>query len=217
MSIHIHADHPAPLPIRVRPRQGETVESYIRRLARANHLRPSYLRSYLCRPPHYIGAIRPERLAVLASRTLYAITRAFPELGSPPRRPPTSNRRTIVHTRRLARAELFAAIRRASATGLSVRALAARFQVHRRTVRQALIDPLPPPRRQRPRRSTRLDHLHTHIEAMIQSQPDLPVQRIWERLLDEHDAEVAPGTVRDYVSRLRLDLTSANRDPGQIH
>lgn len=38
----------APLPIRVRPQRAETTESYARRLARANHLRPSYLRTFLC-------------------------------------------------------------------------------------------------------------------------------------------------------------------------
>lgn len=203
MSIRIHADLPAPLPIRVRPRQDETVESYIRRLARANHLRPSYLRSYLCGPPYYTGAIRPERLAIVADRTRYVITRAFPDFGSPPRRPPTSNRAATVHTRRQARIDLFAAIRQALAAGVSIRALAARFQVHRRTVQQALTDPLPPPRKQHPRRGTRLDHLHAHIEAMIQNQPGLPVQRIWERLTDEHDAEVSPSTVRDHVTRRR--------------
>ena len=37
------ASRPAPLPIRPRPAAGEPVSSYIRRLATANHLRPSYL------------------------------------------------------------------------------------------------------------------------------------------------------------------------------
>ena len=53
----------APLPIRPRPRRGETTESYARSLARANHLRPSYLRAFLCDPPRRTGAIRPWRLA----------------------------------------------------------------------------------------------------------------------------------------------------------
>ena len=37
----------APLPLRPRPRHGETADSYLRRLAAANHLRFSYLRRYL--------------------------------------------------------------------------------------------------------------------------------------------------------------------------
>ncbi len=36
------------LPMRVRPNLGESTDSYIRRLARANHLRPSYLHGFLC-------------------------------------------------------------------------------------------------------------------------------------------------------------------------
>ena len=41
---------PPPLPVRVRPAAGETAESYIRRLARANHLRPSLLQVYVRNP-----------------------------------------------------------------------------------------------------------------------------------------------------------------------
>jgi hypothetical protein len=73
----------APLPIRVRPQRAETTESYVRRLARANHLRPSYLRAFLCDPPRRTGAIRPWRLAVLSGRPLRALEHAL--AGSPPR------------------------------------------------------------------------------------------------------------------------------------
>jgi lambda repressor-like predicted transcriptional regulator len=46
------------------------------------------------------------------------------------------------------RVELFAAIRRdARVEGLSVRTLATRFGVHRRTVRQALASAVPPARK----------------------------------------------------------------------
>ncbi|MGI8680541.1 MAG: hypothetical protein ACR2JO_00085, partial [Mycobacteriales bacterium] len=46
------------------------------------------------------------------------------------------------------RVELFAAIRRdARIEGLSIRALADRYRVHRRTVRQALDSPAPPVRK----------------------------------------------------------------------
>ena len=41
---------PPPLPVRVRPAAGETAESYIRRLAQANHLRPSLLQVYVRNP-----------------------------------------------------------------------------------------------------------------------------------------------------------------------
>jgi hypothetical protein len=44
------ASPPRPLPIRPRPVSGESPDSYLRRLARANHLRPGYLRRYLRQP-----------------------------------------------------------------------------------------------------------------------------------------------------------------------
>jgi hypothetical protein len=56
-------DHPRPLPIRPRPGAGDSVASYIRRLARANHLRPNYLRRHLRRPPGTDKTIDLQRLA----------------------------------------------------------------------------------------------------------------------------------------------------------
>ncbi len=54
--------------------------------------------------------------------------------------------------------ELFAAIRRdARMENLSIRALADKYGVHRRTVRQALESPWPAPRKQLPPRRSRLD------------------------------------------------------------
>ncbi|MFE7838648.1 hypothetical protein ACFU53_22120 [Streptomyces sp. NPDC057474] len=47
------------LPVRPRPRTGEGTDSYVRRLARANHLRPSYLRRYLVGFPDYGRGKRP--------------------------------------------------------------------------------------------------------------------------------------------------------------
>src|ERR1019366_8031764 len=67
------ASPPRPLPIRPRPVTGESPASYLRRLARANHLRPGYLRRYL-RSPGEEAAIRLDWLAVLA--------------GGPPSPPP---------------------------------------------------------------------------------------------------------------------------------
>ena len=61
---------PPPLPIRVRPAAGETAESYIRRLARANHLRPSLLQVYVRNPDVPTGTIRPRRLAAVSGSTL---------------------------------------------------------------------------------------------------------------------------------------------------
>ena len=76
-----------PLPIRVRPHPAETVASYVVRLARANHLQPSYLHAYLCGPPDWHGAADLGRLAVLCGRPVSVLQRA---LGGPtPARQPT--------------------------------------------------------------------------------------------------------------------------------
>jgi hypothetical protein len=71
----------APLPVRPRPAAGEPVSSYVRRLARANHLRPSYLHGYLAGPPDYLRAISPERLAVLSGRPGPAVPPRDPGRG----------------------------------------------------------------------------------------------------------------------------------------
>jgi hypothetical protein len=71
--------------------------------------------------------------------------------------------------------------------------------------RQALADPVPPPRRT-PQRTSALDRLHDPIMAMLTAEPGLLVRQVWERLLDEHDAGVSYATVRDYVMRLRASI-----------
>lgn len=76
-----------PLPVRVRPRPAETVASYVVRLARANHLQPSYLHAYLCGPPDWHGTADLERLAVLCGRPLAVLQRAL--TGPVPARQPT--------------------------------------------------------------------------------------------------------------------------------
>ena len=101
---------PAPLPIRPRPRRGETTESYARRLARANHLRPSYLRAFLCDPPRRTGAIRPWRLAAISGRSVRALQHALADLNqrSPPARQPRvpGSVRTLISTWLLTEPEL---------------------------------------------------------------------------------------------------------------
>ncbi len=100
----------APLPIRLRPQRAETAESYARRLARANHLRPSYLRAFLCDPPRRTGVIRPWRLAAISGRSVRALEHALADLtqGSPPRRQPRApgSVRTLISTWLLTEPEL---------------------------------------------------------------------------------------------------------------
>ena len=63
--------------------------------------------------------------------------------------------------------ELFAAIRRdARVEGCSIRELADKYHVHRRTVRQALVSAIPPPRRTPARTSPRLEPVRGFIDDM---------------------------------------------------
>jgi len=205
----------SPLPIRPRPVAGESVSSYIRRLARANHLRPSYLHGYLAGPPRYLGAIQPARLAILTGRSVTVLQRTLTGL---PRHTALA-KQPLQPSRHVTRAgdkpDLFAAIRRDARDGTSIRALASRYQVHRRTIRQALADPAPPPRKPHPRRATAFDRLHQPITAMLTSDPDLSILQIWEQLIDDHEATIAYATVRDYVvTRLRRRDGRAVLPPG---
>lgn len=101
--------------------------------------------------------------------------------------------------------ELFAQIRRdARVEGMSIRALARKHGVHRRTVRQALACAEPPPRKIPERSSPRLDPFKAAIDAMLRSDLQAPrkqrhtATRIRERLAIEHNAvELSYSTVRD--------------------
>lgn len=129
---------PPPLPVQVRPRRGETAESYLRRLAASNHLRFSYLRRYLGRPQGSYGPVDPGRLAALAGRDLPAILRALPDLAPAPRTPARRYTREDVQRSHSAKREKYAAIRHDADTGMSERAIERKHHVGRRTIIKAL-------------------------------------------------------------------------------
>jgi hypothetical protein len=195
-----------PLPIAARPRAGEGVESYIQRLARANHLRPSYLRRLLLHNPYalYGGSVDLERLAVVANRHPDTLQRVLqPSLASCATARSKSPRARRPR-KQADRPELFAAIREfALRDELSIRALAELFAVHRRTVRQALADPTPPPRKTHEYPAPRLDPARALIDAMLTADPTMAAGHVWERLLDEHNVIASYSTVRKYLSEQR--------------
>ncbi len=112
------------------------------------------------------------------------------------------------------RVELFEKIRRdRRLDDLSIRELADRHGVHRRTVRQALDDAVPPPRKVYPARPRpAIDAWATVVDAWLMQDGDAPrkqrhtARRIWQRLVAEHQATLSEVTVSRYVARRRVEL-----------
>jgi transposase len=107
--------------------------------------------------------------------------------------------------------ELFEQIRKAEAAAESpsIRELSRHFGVHRRLVRQALDSALPPPRKVTPRQSPSLGPWKATIDRWLADDEKVPkkqrhtARRIFERLVDEHDAEVSESSVRRYVGSIK--------------
>ncbi|MEZ5143941.1 MAG: IS21 family transposase [Acidimicrobiales bacterium] len=89
---------------------------------------------------------------------------------------------------------------------LGIRALARRFGVHRRDVRQALASAVPPPRKPVQRASPVLDRWKPIIDGWLEADRAVPkkqrhtARRVWQRLVAEHGAEIGESTVRRYVA-----------------
>jgi hypothetical protein len=91
--------------------------------------------------------------------------------------------------------------------------------VHRRAVRQALASAVPPPKRMPTSRpAAKLGAFRELIDGWLVADRGAPrkqrhtAKRIWQRLVDEHGAEVAETTVDDYVRKRRRELV---RGPGR--
>jgi len=165
------------------------------------------LHGYLCGPPQYFGRPQPERLAALAGRPLSTLQLALTGLSRPPRA--TTTAASQDNARRQDRAEartaLFTAIcRDAELERLSIRALATRHRVHRRTILQALHDPRPPQRKRHTRPAlVMVEHLQDLIDAMLDAEQTTSAMRIWQHLIDEHDAEVSYSSISSHVALRR--------------
>ncbi|MGH3802737.1 MAG: IS21 family transposase [Pseudonocardiaceae bacterium] len=113
--------------------------------------------------------------------------------------------------------EQFERIRRdARDEGMSIRALADKHRVHRRTVRQALADATPPTRKTPVREAPVLGRYEATIRRWLVEDLDAPrkqrhtARRVWQRLIDEEGASVAESSVRALVARLHTEIS-----PGQ--
>jgi hypothetical protein len=191
-------DRPRRLPVQVHLQPGEHMDSFVRRLAIANHLRPSYLRTYLNQPPGAIGAVQVERLALVTGQAAQTLTRVL--TGA---KPATPNRATTSGQHHGPDGDdLGAAIRRTAAHDPLVLALSRLFAVPRRTIVQALT-------RQEPRRAR---HLRTipcmepysdDLDALIAANPEASIWTIWKKLLERHPDAVCYASTRYYVNRAR--------------
>ena len=112
------------------------------------------------------------------------------------------------------RVELFEQIRKdRRVEGTSIRELADRHRVHRRTVRQALASAVPPARRpypQRPRPA--IDDYAAIVDGWLVADRQVPrkqrhtARRVWQRLVAEHGATCSEVTVSRYLARRRAEL-----------
>jgi len=97
---------------------------------------------------------------------------------------------------------------------LSIRELANRHKVHRRTIRAALESAVPPkfPAPERP--APALGPWQDTIREWLVGDQDVPpkqrhtARRVWQRLVDEHGAVAAESTVRAHVASVRAEIAN---------
>ncbi|MFE7400839.1 hypothetical protein [Streptomyces sp. NPDC057557] len=186
----------APLPVRLRPHAGEITDSYVRRLARANHLKPSYLHCFLNGPPFWFGKPQLDRLAAVSGRSEESLDRALADASSP--------RGRIKPNPRTTRTELFAddpnlplLIYIDARRGHTIQDLALRHEVPRRLVRLALDTMQPPPRGVDRSYGGFDSDLIKDIRTMANE--GLGPKQMWLRLMDEYEVSVSYTMLRRFV------------------
>lgn len=117
--------------------------------------------------------------------------------------------------RELTKVEVFEQIRRAhfGPEGMSIRELSRVFNIHRRTVRQALASPEPPRRKAAVREAPSLGPFKVTIDEWIELDASMPkkqrhtARRIFQRLVEELGADVSESSVRRYVAQVKRRTT----------
>jgi transposase len=121
---------------------------------------------------------------------------------------------------RRAKVELFEQIRREYEFGVgTIRGVAQKYGVHRRQVRQALEDAVPPERKGVARASPKLGPVREFIDRMLESDRRAPrkqrhtARRIYVRIRQEFPGhEIAEVTVRAYVRARKQELGLSMRE-----
>jgi len=199
----------APLPVRLRPCLGESADSYIRRLARANHLKPSFLHCYLSGPPQWFARPLLEHLATVAGHSPEALERALADasaLGGTnrprrrlPRKNPFTRHQDLAH--RIAQEAL---------KGTQIRTLAKRYNLRCWDIRFALETPRLTTTETGQLADPITGELADLIESMISR--NLNKRQIWTELMDHHDYLVKYHSIRHYIDYTRPRTTSAPAD-----
>jgi len=98
--------------------------------------------------------------------------------------------------------------------GKSIRQIAKQYQIHRRTVKQALISAMPPIRKAFSNKEKKLTpEIRYLIDQWLQMDADAPVKqrhtarRIHARLIEEYGFTGAEPTIRKYVGKKRKELS----------
>lgn len=109
--------------------------------------------------------------------------------------------------------ELYEKIRREYEFGVgTIQGVARKLGVHRRMVRDAVANALPVKRKKPERPRTKLGPATGFIDTLLEADRKEPrkqrhtAQRIWQRVREELDVEVAERTVRQYVQQRKREL-----------
>lgn len=119
----------------------------------------------------------------------------------------------------MSKVELYEVIRKQHRDeGASIHELARRHGVHRRTVREALANATPRPRKTAERACPALGAYEAMIRGWLTEDLSAPrkqrhtARRVHQRLRDEHGAQLAESTVRARVAQIKRELGDAGRD-----